>query len=228
MHVREKTNKHSATPKFGLIGAGMLVALVLLFGGYFILQTDSPVSKLFSSQAAATSQWGTGEDLHALFGNSSRDSGNGEVQESVSTTLTPEEIRQYLTRTYKNEALGFGFRYPDGFRIGSFRDTPEQTTILLQHTEKRVGLQIVITELEERVELSDEYIAREIPSVAVLDPQPVRIGGERRGLVFLSRNEAFGESREIWFTHRGHLYQVSSYATLDPFVKAVFSTWEFS
>jgi hypothetical protein len=58
--------------------------------------------------------------------------------------------------------------------------------------------------------------------------QLVEVGPNYVGLAFKSDNQAFdGASREVWFVFRGNLYQISTYAWLDPLLQAIFKTWQF-
>ena len=62
----------------------------------------------------------------------------------------------------------------------------------------------------------------------VIDDQILEIGNNYKGVAFRSDNAAFdGDSREVWFVFKGNLFQISTYARLDPLLKAMFATWKF-
>jgi hypothetical protein len=138
-----------------------------------------------------------------------------------------EAVQNRMTEKYVNRELGFGFGHPPGYSATTFSSDPESTTLLLQHPDKRASLQIVVTQLDEPITLTADYIRQELPEYPVKNPEPVRLDGKKRGVVFASENEKFGESREIWFTRKQMLFQISSYRAFDPFVKAIFSSWTF-
>jgi len=60
------------------------------------------------------------------------------------------------------------------------------------------------------------------------DVQEVEIGPNRKGIAFLSDNPNFGgRSRDVWFVYKKELYQITTYAEQDEFLKKMFSTWVF-
>jgi len=78
------------------------------------------------------------------------------------------------------------------------------------------------------IDLTKATILASIPDIEVSGEQEVLIGAGRKGLAFLSDSKEFGgKSREVWFIFRGNLYQVSTYAELDDFLKGLFATWSF-
>lgn len=148
-----------------------------------------------------------------------------------------QEIARYeYSKTYNG--AGFSFKYPAGFKISELpaADSVGGRTILVQNQAEKVGAQIYITPTEETSNiLTTTDIADSLPDLAVRESQGVTIGNpvagagqSGKGVAFLSDNPAFGgASREVWFVWKGHLYQISTYAELDPFLKGVFGTWQF-
>lgn len=131
-------------------------------------------------------------------------------------------------KMYQNNQFGFEFQYPGNFNVGSFSERGGQT-IVIQNADERAGFQIHITPLDEDIDMSPERIRTDIPALEIRDPQPVQLGADAsKGLAFLSDNEAFGgNSREVWFAFNGQLYQISTYASLDPLIKQVLNSWTF-
>jgi hypothetical protein len=129
---------------------------------------------------------------------------------------------------YRDSARGFSFRYPNHLKATSFKDHVGDT-ILVQSAEKAQGFQITISPWDEPgAILTADMIQRDIPDLAVTNPQDLLLGESGKGVAFLSDNENFGgNSREVWFVFGGNLYQISTYARLDPLLQAVLSTWKF-
>jgi hypothetical protein len=139
-----------------------------------------------------------------------------------------------LGKTYANDAYGFSFSYPDGYAVqdAATDDATGARTILVQDA-KGSGVQILISPFDDADQTIDEArIRADIPDLAVREPQPVQVGADgsaSTGLAFKSDNAAFnGDSREVWFAFRGNLYQISTYAGYDDFLKALLSTWHFN
>lgn len=124
---------------------------------------------------------------------------------------------------YQNDEYRFSFSLPQGFAAREM-----QGAVVVEDAEGN-GIQIVITPIEDDIpQMTEERIRADIPDLSVREPEVVEVGDGRTGLAFLSDNEAFnGASREVWFVFDGHLYQISTYARLDPLIQAIFRTWEF-
>ena len=139
-------------------------------------------------------------------------------------TSVDESGTELVDKTYKNEIYGFSFTVPAGYTVRETEDT-----ILVENSEGK-GVQILISEMDEDIPvLTEDMIRKDIPDMIISDTQTVEIGENRMGLAFKSDNEAFdGASREVWFVYNSMFYQISTYEYLDPFLKEIFATWEFS
>ena len=179
--------------------------------------------KLFSGQSKTSSdvQWGSSQKLNQwLAATGATTTANTEKLNDLPKSLFSEE--------YVSDKYYVSFRYPEDFKIGEL-PSGEQQVIIVQHPQKQIGVQVTITPLDEETKLTKEVINEQLPDYEVKNPQPVSFGDQKRGLVFKSNNDAFGgNSREIWFTYKQNLYQITSYRGLDPFVKTFFKTWKFN
>lgn len=145
----------------------------------------------------------------------------GESSATESTYVTPP-----FTDTYTNDVYRFSVGLPEGFKAQEFEEG-EGHTILLQDQSGN-GIQILIIASEDHKTLTVDDIRASIPDMQVSGEQPVEIGAEYTGVAFKSDNEAFGgDSREVWFFFHGNLYQISTYARLDPLLQSMFATWKF-
>lgn len=163
---------------------------------------------------------------------------SGPLAVSVSTSspsaATPDAVAaiasyQY-TQTYVDPTYGFSFQYPDGFTVTTVPSSGEGQgdTILVESEDKKVGIQMILSPYGSDVDITAALVQADIPNMKVSDPQTVEIGMSRRGLAFRSDNPAFGgQSREVWFVFEGTLYQISTYAAYDEFLKGLFGTWKF-
>ncbi|MBI5457878.1 hypothetical protein HY971_04110 [Candidatus Kaiserbacteria bacterium] len=134
-----------------------------------------------------------------------------------------------LTKNYKNDTYRFSLSMSEDFSAQELPlDESGAHTILLQNA-KGEGIQILVTPNQGTEKtLTTNDVRASIPDMKVTDEQAVEIGSDYTGVAFLSNNDAFGgASREVWFYFRGNLYQISTYARLDPLLKAMFGTWKF-
>jgi hypothetical protein len=46
--------------------------------------------------------------------------------------------------------------------------------------------------------------------------------------MFFGSNSVMGDTREIWFTHGGFLYEVTTYKELDSWLAPIMQTWQFT
>lgn len=134
------------------------------------------------------------------------------------------------TETFTHTGYGFSFKYPKSFKVTSELQE-EGEVILVVDTKTNIGIQILVTVYDgTETTLTESMIHENIPDIKISEPQELLLGGGEagKGLAFLSDNEAFGgKSREVWFIFRGNLYQISTYAVFDEFLKGLFATWHF-
>lgn len=140
-----------------------------------------------------------------------------------------------LTQSYKNSAYNFSLMMPAGYAASESQDPSTGADTIVLQNKTGDGIQIIISPFDEDkppysgYTLTEARILQDLPNLAISDQQPVNVGSDYIGLAFLSDNQAFdGASREVWFVFRGNLYQISTYARLDPLLQAIFKTWQFN
>jgi hypothetical protein len=160
------------------------------------------------------------------------------IWSSKNTVASVAPFNETNSTEFSDPDLGFSFRYPNSMKVNTIDQDPEDKeagkVILVQDAEKGQGFQITITPFDDEEGQADSYILTkeqiktDLPDLKISDVQPVLIGNNGQGLAFRSDNEDFAhDSREVWFVFRGNLYQISTYAYLDPLLQAMFSTWKF-
>lgn len=143
------------------------------------------------------------------------------------TAAASENLDVQSTSTYSHPQRNFSFVYPDTLQVGRFEQANSET-IVVQNPDKQVGFQISIRPVDENIRMTKQRIKQDLPELQISNAQPVQLGKESRGLAFFSDNKAFGgNSREVWFTYNNYLYQISTYARLDPLLKRVLNSWSF-
>jgi hypothetical protein len=138
-----------------------------------------------------------------------------------------------LTQSYANPTYGFSLMMPADFSAHESSDSGASSTSIVLQDESGNGIQITVSPFDEDTgggyTLTADRIHQDLPDLEIDDAQTVTVGPQYTGLAFLSDNPAFdGNSREVWFVFRGNLYQVSTYAQLDPLLGAIFKTWQFN
>ena len=109
---------------------------------------------------------------------------------------------------------------------GTEIDPNASTTVLLQ-SRAVDGVQILISPWDEPASaLTAERVTQDT-GLTVSNVEPIAIPGGV-GLSFDSDNDAFnGASSDIWFVHDGTVYELTTYARLDPLLRAMFATLRF-
>ena len=150
--------------------------------------------------------------------------GTGENDISVEAIA---DIKNYeYTEEFRDSKGRFSFSFPPQFTVTEIPGSPE--TILIQDPASGIGIQILITQFGEDTDITADMVRRDIPNMRIEDVQEVEIGPNRKGIAFLSDNPAFnGRSRDVWFVYKKELYQITTYAEQDEFLKKMFSTWVF-
>jgi hypothetical protein len=150
------------------------------------------------------------------------------VGKTIGSTTEPFIVPP-IQEEYTNSTFRFSLGLPDGFRASELPSNEDGAHTIVLQNEKGEGIQIYVTPNQGDVKiLSADDVRASIPDMKVSDEQEVEIGPNNRGVAFMSDSEAFGgASREVWFYFRGNLYQISTYARLDPLLQSMFSTWKF-
>lgn len=203
----------------------ILGILAIGAGAYFIIKM--PRSTAPQAQITASTTAPDASPVRSGEGSQPASASNGA---SGATPAAIAEIPTYqYTETYTSPTYKFTFKYPKDFTIQEIpTDTGE--TIIVQNIPMKIGVQIVISKFDgPDIDLTQDYIQTQVPDMKITESQELLVGANRKGLAFLSDNENFGgKSREVWFVYGGNLYQISTYAELDPFLKGLFGTWQFT
>lgn len=126
---------------------------------------------------------------------------------------------------YNNEQFGFSLIIPDELIVNEFDEGGGAQTITFETENREHGFQIFIVPYYEEV-ITNERIAIDIPSGIVRDQVEIMIGGVRAS-AFHSEHPFMGETREVWFIHNNHLYEIVTYKRLDSWLAAILNTWDF-
>lgn len=135
--------------------------------------------------------------------------------EKVSTGISLDEQQKKFT-----------VEPPQGFSKRELIDG--ENRIILIENPKGESVQITVSPYDEGQNISPERIKRDVPDMEIKSPHDILVGGEGKGISFVSNNEAFnGNSIEVWFVAGNYLYQVSSDLELKPIVDDIIRTWQF-
>lgn len=149
-----------------------------------------------------------------------------------------------LIKNLKYPEYGFTFDYPSELKIKAFLENNGGETLIFKNPtgKERRGFQIFIVPFEEASStpnnaktlknetiLTPERIRQDLPSAIIEKPMEVLIGKDKnkQALIFFSEDPSIGKTREIWFIHKGNLFEISTYADLDAWIGPITETFKF-
>ena len=130
------------------------------------------------------------------------------------------------TVSYTNDQYGFSFRYPIGLIFEEFDEAEGAQTIVFQKpNDSKIGFQIYITPY-----VGDTITGERIlydASGKVSDLKEENLREDFLTATFFSDAPILGKTREIWFLNRGYLFEVTTYAEHDSWIRDIVETIEF-
>jgi hypothetical protein len=147
-------------------------------------------------------------------------------REATSTTGSTQRAAAG-SREYRNERYHFSFLYPEDLDVHVFDQEGGVEVITFEDKAvvSLVGFQILVVPYKDE-RISDEQFRRDLPSGVRTDVSNVTIDGVA-GTAFYSVDASLGDTREVWFTHDGFLYEVTTYKALDEWLREILTTWQF-
>ena len=154
---------------------------------------------------------------------------NFELEQTEEATARIDEIKEVVIvpeDVYLHQNPNFSFQKPKGFTIGEIEEADGGKSIIVQNTNTGLGFQIVVSTVDEDINiLTESRIRQDLPSLVIDKPQKIQINSGE-GLAFVSQNPAFWRSREIWFVHNRFLYQMSTYIESEALLQKVLNTFQ--
>lgn len=132
-----------------------------------------------------------------------------------------------LTGLYTNNTYHFSLRYPTNFTVNDLVTNEGNNVIMIEGKGENEQFQILVSAFDENEPLTQERIERDLPDFIIEEPRAITISGAP-ALIFWSEDEVLGKTREVWFTHKEALFQVSAPAVFDQTLSQVMATWSFN
>lgn len=127
-------------------------------------------------------------------------------------------------KLYLNRLLRFSILYPKNLNITEYGQG-NTSTIVFETDDGIKGFQIFVVPYDQP-QIVAERFKLDIPSGVMKEAVEVIVGGVR-GTMFYSQNTILGETREVWFIHRGFLYEITAKRELDNWLAGIVQTWTF-
>ena len=78
-----------------------------------------------------------------------------------------------------------------------------------------------------RGSITKERILKDLPNLLIQKEKRVLIGEGINALSFESEMLDIGPTYEIWFVHKGFIYQARTYRDFGPIMEEILKTWKF-
>ena len=135
--------------------------------------------------------------------------GNSDEETRIETYVTSLQGDDYLTYTHPEH--GFSFDLSKDFIVSNFEEDGKEI-IVAEHPTLKMGFQMVISPFDEKGPITKERILEGLPALVMENVVDFFIASETPAIRFSSKNAQLGDTRELWFVHEGHLYQIQMYA----------------
>jgi hypothetical protein len=142
----------------------------------------------------------------------------GDKKEEDSQTLDGD-------KKYINTDRGFSLVYPKDLNFEEVKEGGTRRTLVFSDKAEEKSFQIYFTPYDLEY-ITQSKILEDVSSGRFTQPTEVVINGKIKALVFFSTTN-FGEMREIWFIHKGYLYEITTFKELDLWLSEILKTWEF-
>lgn len=151
----------------------------------------------------------------------------GPTDSLVSTTEQSSNKRTVPSgmREYRSVAYHFSLLYPQELTVAERQEGGGAITVTFQNVEKAEGFQIFIVPYKE-AQVSAERFRKDVPSGVRESLTSVVVDGAL-GAAFYSASPALGATREVWFVHKGFLYEVTTLKPLEAWFRDILQTWKF-
>lgn len=142
------------------------------------------------------------------------------TEQSIGRRVIPDGWREYRNATYH-----FSLLYPQELSVAERQEGGGAITITFQNVERAEGFQIFIVPYSE-AQVSEERFKKDVPSGVRQNLTNVVVDGAT-GAAFYSSNLALGATREVWFVHKGFLYEATTLKPLEAWFRDILQTWKF-
>lgn len=134
------------------------------------------------------------------------------------------------TLPYLHGDNSFSFRFPDDLKFtNSAEDVNGETqeTVIFTSNDNNRGFQIFIAPFDSKSDFSIEDVKGSNPELEISDSKNLAIGGEK-AISFISKIKGSNfDTLEIWFTHQGKIYQISTYPNFKGELLDILPSWKW-
>src|SRR5438093_7560238 len=151
--------------------------------------------------------------------------------EKADSKLIRDYAVSYEVASYTDPIYGFSISLPKDFLVSSLPEGDGEA-IIAEHPTLNLGFEVFITPSDEDELLTADVIQQTNPSISIKKPVETELEDGTPAVRFASEDPALGETRQIWFTRDGNLFQVVLYSDniewLDAWARELPQDWTFT
>lgn len=144
-----------------------------------------------------------------------------EIQTKDSPSRPSSTITE-KTETYKNDQYKFEIKLPINAKVTNIEEVAGQS-LLIQNVGKDKEIQIYVSSLDEEMILTEERIKQDIPDIKMEKFAEVKVD-QIKAITFIDLDQ---NTREVWFTRGGFLYQVTGDFKDDQLFGNIMESWKW-
>ncbi|MDO8589718.1 MAG: hypothetical protein Q7R69_00360 [bacterium] len=126
---------------------------------------------------------------------------------------------------YRSERYIFSLLYPAGTIAREFDEGDGAKTFIFENKDEKMGFQIFVVPYGEE-KISDKRFLLDVPSGIKQNPSTFYLDGVL-ATSFYSKSVKLGETWEVWFVHKGFLYEVTALREQESWLSPIIKTWLF-
>lgn len=158
----------------------------------------------------------------------------GESPDLFSDGNLPSSVVAELgeAQKYENSENDFIFSYPEKLKVtetplGGIEGAPAGKVILVESGELGKGFEIIVLPFDEAGPITKERILKDLPNLVIQKEKRVSVGEGIDALSFESETSDIGPTYEVWFIHKGSIYQARTYRDFGPIMEEILKTLKF-
>lgn len=128
-------------------------------------------------------------------------------------------------REFRSELYGFSILYKDELTIKQFEEGGGAATFTFENASSTLGFQLFVVPYGEE-KISQERFFKDSPSGVRENSKDLKVD-KIVATSFYGKDEALGDTYEVWFIKNGLLYEVSTTRALESWLSTLIKTWLF-
>ncbi len=141
------------------------------------------------------------------------------------TDVSPSRPAPAGFSEYHNATYHFSLFYPQDLSAREYKEVGTAMTVTFEGPFSDRGFQVFVVPYGEK-RVTPERFKTDVPSGIIASSTDITLDGIA-ATAFYSRNQAMGDTYEIWFLYHGFLYEVTTYKEFDAWLNEIMSSWKF-